>query len=81
DARSTLRTVLDESDEEAAVAYPDELLDVAMTRLIMNGADQLPVVNRGDGATVIGVIDADAIAMAWHDRQAKESIREKGGVE
>ena len=81
DAPSALREVLAESDEELAVAYPDELLDVAMTRLILNGGGHLPVVNRGDGATVIGVIDADAIAMAWHDRHAKENIREKGTAE
>jgi H+/Cl- antiporter ClcA len=81
DAPSVLRTVLAENEEELAVAYPDELLDEAMTRLILNGADQIPVVNRGDGSTVIGIIDADAIAMAWHDRHAKENIREKGSAE
>jgi H+/Cl- antiporter ClcA len=78
DAPTAVREMLSKNDEELAVAYPDELLDVAMTRLILNGADHLPVVNRGDGATIIGIIDADAIAMAWHDRLAKESIREKG---
>ncbi len=78
DAPVVIRTELAESEEELAVAYPDELLDVAMTRLILNGAGHLPVVSRSDPTKIIGIVDAEAIAMAWHDRHAKENVREKG---
>jgi chloride channel protein, CIC family len=78
DSPVVLRTELAESEEELAVAYPDELLDAAMTRLILNGEGHLPVVSRSDPTKIIGIVDAEAIAMAWHDRHAKENVREKG---
>jgi CBS domain-containing protein len=78
DSPVVLRTELAESEEELAVAYPDELLDAAMTRLILNGEGHLPVVSRSDPTKIIGIVDAEAIAMAWHDRHAKENFREKG---
>jgi CBS domain-containing protein len=74
------REVLADSEEELAVAYPDELLDEAMTRMILTGVDELPVVSREDSATIIGIIDTDAIALAWHELHDEEHVREKGAI-
>jgi CBS domain-containing protein len=64
--------------EELAVAYPDELLDEVMTKMILTGAKQLPVVKRGDRATVVGSVDAGAIATVWRDLHDEDHVREKG---
>jgi CIC family chloride channel protein len=68
----------DEHPEELAVAYPDELLDEVMTKMILTGAKQLPVVKRGDHATVVGIVDASAIATVWRDLHDEDHVREKG---
>ncbi len=74
------RVALPDSEEELAVAYPDELLDEAMTKMILTGANELPVVSRGNAAAVIGMIDADAIALAWHELHDEDHVREKGAA-
>ncbi|MBI3567355.1 MAG: chloride channel protein [Gemmatimonadetes bacterium] len=64
---------------QPAVTYPDELLDEAMTRMILTGAKELPVVARAD-ATVVGIIDAEAIARIWRELHDEEHVRAKGAA-
>ena len=71
---------LDEGAGQPVVAHPDELLDEAMTRMILTGATELPVVTRDDPGTVIGVVDADAIALIWRELHDEEHFREKGAA-
>jgi H+/Cl- antiporter ClcA len=66
------------SPEAGGVAYPDELLDEVMTRMIVTGVTALRVVERGDAARVVGNVDAGAIATVWRDLHDEDHVREKG---
>ncbi len=66
--------------EELGMAYSDELLDEAMTKMILTGVNSLPVMHRGKAGTVIGVIDANAIARIWRDLHDEDHVREKGAA-
>jgi chloride channel protein, CIC family len=64
--------------EALTVAYPDELLDEVMTKMIQTGAKQIPVIKRDAAKTVIGVVDAEAIATVWRDLHDEDHVRERG---
>jgi CBS domain-containing protein len=76
----TMQSSLDVDQEELAVAYPDELLDEAMTKMILTGMKELPIVSRDDPKTVIGFVDAAAVATAWRDLHDEDHVRERGSA-
>jgi len=76
----TFDATADGARDDATFAYPDELLDEAMTKMILTGAKALPIVRRDDPATVIGYIDAEAVATAWRELHDEEHVRERGAA-
>jgi H+/Cl- antiporter ClcA len=77
---NSMQSSLDIAQDELAVAYPDELLDEAMTKMILTGMKELPIVRRDDPKTVIGFVDAAAVATAWRDLHDAEHVRERGAA-
>jgi H+/Cl- antiporter ClcA len=79
-----LPAALAPGSKEMQVAHPDELLEEVMTKMILTGAKEMPVVDRdhkkGAASEVLGVIDVAAIATIWRDLHDEEHIREKGAA-
>jgi CBS domain-containing protein len=59
-------------------AFPDELAETAVVRMVAAGVGRLPVVTREDPATPIGLLDRAAIAHAWALVAEEEGRREEG---
>ena len=49
-----------------------------MTKMILSGVKELPIVNRGSPGVVIGFVDSAAIATAWRELHDEEHVRERG---
>ena len=60
------------------VAYPDELLDTAMRKMLEHETDALPVARADDPAHVIGYVERDAILAAWFQHTRDEATKEEG---
>jgi CBS domain-containing protein len=76
----SMQDTLDADGELLGVTYPDELLDEAMTKMILTGIRELPIVERETPGLVIGYVDTDAIATAWRELHDEEHVRERGAV-
>ncbi|PYP55434.1 MAG: chloride channel protein [Gemmatimonadetes bacterium] len=70
--------VLPVADRPAAVSYPDELLDHALTKMLEHEVDLLPVVNRSEPEQVVGYVARDGILAAWVQFARDEGRREPG---
>src|SRR2546423_2208029 len=68
--------VLPVADRPAAVSYPDELLDHALTKMLEHEVDLLPVVNRSEPEQVVGYVARDGILAAWVQFARDEGPRE-----
>ncbi len=73
----TMQDTLNAEGEDLSVGYPDELLDEAMTKMILTGVKELPVVRRESPETVIGYVDVGAIATAWRELHDEDHVRER----
>jgi H+/Cl- antiporter ClcA len=71
-------TALQVGSAHLEVAYPDELVDEAMTAMILHGVQQLPVVSREDPRQLVGLIDSSAIATAFSEMHDEDHVREAG---
>ena len=71
-------TALEAGSADLEVAYPDELVDEAMSSMIRHGVQQLPVVTREDPRRLIGLIDSRAIATAFSEMRDEDHVREAG---
>jgi CBS domain-containing protein len=71
-------TVLAAGTAEPAVAYPDELVDEALNRMLKRGCGRLPVVSREDPRQVVGYLGRAAVLNARLQRLAEEHEREPG---
>lgn len=60
------------------VTFPEELLEVAVVRMVGRGVGRLPVVEHADPTRVIGLLDRAAIASAWAMVAEEEGRREEG---
>ena len=76
--RSGRMTVIEAGTRNPAVAYPDELVDEALNRMLRRGCGRLPVVSRDDPRRVIGYLGRAAVLNARLQRLAEEHIREPG---
>jgi len=60
------------------VAYGDELLEHAMTRMLEYEVDALPVVRRDTPTQVIGYVERAGVMAAWVASTRSEGTREEG---
>ena len=60
------------------VAYPDELLETAMRKMLEHEADALPVASPEDPTRVIGYVERAAILGAWVQHTRDEATVEEG---
>ena len=79
-AGSDVPRPLDTDGDLLCVTYPDELLDEAMTKMILTGVRELPIVERERPGVVIGYVDNDSVATAWRALHDEEHVREKGAA-
>jgi chloride channel protein, CIC family len=71
-------TVLEAGTEEVLVAYPDELLVDAVTRMLKNDIGRLPVVSQEDPKKLVGYLGRAAVMAASLKRLEEEHEREPG---
>ncbi|HVU32278.1 MAG TPA: chloride channel protein [Opitutaceae bacterium] len=71
-------TVLEAGKRNPVVAYPDELVDEALNRMLRQGCGRLPVVSRDDPKRVVGYLGRAAVLNARLQRIAEEHVREPG---
>lgn len=60
------------------VTYPDELVDVALTKMLQNNIGRLPVVARDNPTHLLGYLGRATILAARQQRLEEELIREPG---
>src|SRR5205809_5752239 len=70
--------VLQVADEPPATAYPDELLEHALVKLLEHEVELLPVVSRDDPTRVVGYVERSGIMAAWVAATRAEGMREEG---
>ncbi len=75
DAPPLLREI---ATPDPLVAYPDELLETAVVRMVSRGVGRLPVVLRERPGYPIGLLDRAAITGAWAIVAEEEGRREAG---
>lgn len=71
-------TVLQAGTPSPIVAYPDEMLHEALTRLLQNDIGRLPVVSRDDPRRIVGYLSRGAILRGRRHRIEEEHAREPG---
>jgi CIC family chloride channel protein len=76
--RTGRMSLLQAGSKNPAVAYPDELVDAALNRMLRRGCGRLPVVSREDPSRLVGYLGRAAILNARLQRLAEEHVREPG---
>jgi len=71
-------TVLEAGHRDLIVAYEDELLDDAITKMLRNDIGRLPVVERDSPRHVVGYLGRANILSAHVKQIDEENIRERG---
>ena len=71
-------TVLDAGSRNLIVAYPDEILHEAVTKMLRNNIGRLPVVDRQAPHRLIGYLGRAAIMAARLKQHEEEYVREQG---
>jgi CBS domain-containing protein len=70
--------VLDAGTTRLVVAYPDEILQEAVTKMLRNDIGRLPVVSREDPRKLLGYLGRASVMAARLRRHEEEHIREQG---
>jgi chloride channel protein, CIC family len=70
--------VLDAGTRSLVVAYPDERVFDAVTKMLENNIGRLPVVDRDDPQKLVGYINRANVMGSWRGRLQEESVREEG---
>ncbi|MDQ3745532.1 MAG: chloride channel protein, partial [Acidobacteriota bacterium] len=73
-------TVLDAGTRRLIVAYPDELLGEAVTKMLRHDIGRLPVVTREDPRRLVGYLGRASVMAARLRRLEEEQVREQGIV-
>jgi H+/Cl- antiporter ClcA len=73
-------SVLDAGTREVVIAYPDEPLHDASTKMLRHNIGRLPVVDRDDPRRVVGYLGRPGIMAARLRRLEEEHVREPGWV-
>jgi CIC family chloride channel protein len=71
-------SVLDAGTRSLVVAYPDERVFDAMTKMLENNIGRLPVVDREDQHKLVGYINRASMMGSWRGHLHEESVREHG---
>ena len=71
-------SVLDAGTSSLVVAYPDERVFDAVTKMLENNIGRLPVVDRNDPQKMVGYINRANVMGSWRGRLHEESVREHG---
>lgn len=71
-------TVAEAGSTGLAVAFPDEPLHVAVTKMLNRDVGRLPVVQRGDPARIVGYLGRAALLTAQMRIHDEENIRQRG---
>ncbi|HZS44295.1 MAG TPA: chloride channel protein [Blastocatellia bacterium] len=74
------KTVLDAGSRNLIVAYPDELLEEAVSKMLSHDVGRLPVVSRDDPKRPIGYLGRAAVMAARLRRLEEEQAREPGWI-
>ena len=73
-------SVLTAGSSPPIVAYPDEMLEEAVDKMISHGVGRLPVVDREHPTKLLGYLGRKGIAEAWQDLRAEDQVREAGWI-
>jgi CIC family chloride channel protein len=71
-------TVVEAGSTNLVVAYPDEPLHAALTKMLKHDVGRLPVVERGEPTRAIGYLGRAAILSARMRLHEEENIRQRG---
>jgi CBS domain-containing protein len=71
-------SVLDAGARSLVVAYPDERVFDAVTKMLQNNIGRLPVVDRGNPQKMVGYINRANVMGSWRGHLQEESVREHG---
>jgi CBS domain-containing protein len=71
-------TVLEAGTSPPITAFPDEMLEEAVDKMIARGIGRLPVVARENPARLLGYLGRKGIAEAWEDLREEDQVREAG---
>jgi len=71
-------TVLDAGTRSLVVAYPDERVFDAVTKMLENNIGRLPVVEREAPRKLVGYINRANVMGSWRGHLHEESVREHG---
>jgi CBS domain-containing protein len=71
-------SVLDAGARTLVVAYPDERVFDAVTKMLENNIGRLPVVERKDAEKMVGYINRANVMGSWRGHLHEESVREHG---
>jgi H+/Cl- antiporter ClcA len=72
------RPVREVGTAQAVVAYPDELLESAVEKMIRHDVGRLPVVLREDPRRLVGYLGRTGVMIAWAKGLEEERSRERG---
>lgn len=70
--------VLDAGTRSLVVAYPDERVFDAVSKMLENNIGRLPVVDRNDPAKMVGYINRANVMGSWRAHLHEESVRDRG---
>jgi H+/Cl- antiporter ClcA/predicted transcriptional regulator len=73
-------TVIEAGSRDLMVAFPDEPLHLALTKMLDRGVGRLPVVERDDPSKIVGYLGRAAILSARKKIHEEETIRQRGWV-
>ncbi len=73
-------SVLEAGSSSPIVAYPDEMLEEAVDKMIRHGVGRLPVVEREHPTRLLGYLGRKGIAEAWEELREEEQVREAGWI-
>lgn len=71
-------SVLDAGARSLVVAYPDERVFDAVTKMLENNIGRLPVVDRADPRKLVGYINRASVMGSWRGHLHEEFVREDG---
>ncbi|HEY4710720.1 MAG TPA: chloride channel protein [Candidatus Acidoferrales bacterium] len=71
-------TVLEAGCVPPIVAYPDELVQDALHRMVRSNIGRLPVVSRNDPQQMVGYFDRSDLLKAWTKQVEDEGLQEHG---
>jgi chloride channel protein, CIC family len=71
-------SVLDAGARSLVVAYPDERVFDAVTKMLENNIGRLPVVDRKDPQGMVGYINRANVMGSWRGHLHEESVRDRG---